>query len=197
MNIIILKITLLIINKMCDCGHLEIILGCMYAGKTSRLISIYKHNLIAEIPTVVINHIDDKRYDNKKMSTHDKVMIECIQAKNLYDIFETNKTLLDTKEAFIINEGQFFTDLYEVVRLLVRDHNKSVYVGGLDGDYKMHKFGQILDLIPLCDKVEKLHAICSICKKPAAFTKRLTNETKQTVIGSDNYIPVCRLCHKS
>ena len=47
-------------------GYLEIILGCMYAGKTSRLISIYKHNLIAEIPTVVINHADDKRYDQKK-----------------------------------------------------------------------------------------------------------------------------------
>jgi thymidine kinase len=84
----------------------------------------------------------------------------------------------------------------EVVRLLVRDHNKSVYVGGLDGDYKMNKFGQILDLIPLCDKIEKLHAICSMCKKPAPFTKRLTNETEQTVIGSDNYIPVCRACHK-
>lgn len=177
-------------------GYLEIILGCMYAGKTSRLISIYKHNLIAEIPTVVINHIDDKRYDNKKMSTHDKIMISCIQARNLYDIFETNKDILNSTKAFIINEGQFFPDLYEVVRLLVRDHNKSVYVGGLDGDYKMNKFGQILDLIPLCDKIEKLHAICSMCKKPAPFTKRLTNETEQTVIGSDNYIPVCRACHK-
>jgi thymidine kinase len=103
-------------------GYLEIILGCMYAGKTSRLISIYKHNLIAEIPTVVINHIDDKRYDNKKMSTHDKIMISCIQAD-----------ILNSTTAFIINEGQFFPDLYEVVRLLVRDHNKSVYVGGLDG----------------------------------------------------------------
>ena len=41
----------------------------MYAGKTSRLISIYKHNLIAEIPTVVINHADDKRYDQKNVYT--------------------------------------------------------------------------------------------------------------------------------
>ena len=178
-------------------GYLEIILGCMYAGKTSRLISIYKHNLIAEIPTVVINHADDKRYDQKKMSTHDKIMIDCIQTKKLYDLFEENKSLLETTSAFIINEGQFFNDLYEVVKILVRDHNKSVYVCGLDGDFKMNKFGQILDLIPLCDKVEKLHAICSICKKPAPFTKRLTNEKEQMVVGSSNYIPVCRGCHKA
>ena len=59
----------------------------------------------------------------------------------------------------------------------------------------MKKFGQILDLIPLADHVEKLHAVCSLCKAPASFTKRLTRETAQKVIGSDNYIPVCRACH--
>lgn len=176
-------------------GYLEIILGCMYSGKTSKLISIYKHNLIAEIPTCVINYIDDTRYHDKHLSTHDKVMIPCMQVKNLYDIFERDKTLLNKIDTFIINEGQFFGDLYDVVKLLVNTHGKSVYVGGLDGDYKMERFGQILDLIPLCDSVEKLKAICTICKKPAAFTKRLTKETQQKVIGCNNYLPVCRACH--
>jgi thymidine kinase len=81
------------------------------------------------------------------------------------------------------------------VKLLVNEHNKKVYVCGLDGDYQMKKFGQILDLIPICDEVEKLHAICTICKAPASFTKRITQETEQKVIGSDNHIPVCRMCH--
>jgi thymidine kinase len=26
---------------------------------------------------------------------------------------------------------------------------------------------------------------------------RLTKETEQTVVGSDNYIPVCRKCYKN
>jgi thymidine kinase len=177
-------------------GYLEIILGCMYAGKTSKLISIYKHNLIAEIPTCVINYIDDKRYDLEKLSTHDKIMIPCLQLRNLSELLETKKNIISENKAIIINEGQFFPDLYQVVSKLVGEYHKSVYICGLDGDYKMNKFGQILDLIPLCDKVEKLHAICTICKKPAPFTKRLTNETEQTVIGSSNYIPVCRRCHQ-
>ena len=61
----------------------------------------------------------------------------------------------------------------------------------------MKKFGQILDIIPLCNEVEKLSAICAMCKNgtKAYFTLRLTCEKDQKVIGSENYIPVCRNCH--
>jgi len=180
---------------MNNSGYLALYLGCMYAGKTSKLISIYKKNQAAGISTCVINYIEDKRYHDNKMSTHDRKMISCLPVQKVYDVFENNATLLDSTDAFIINEGQFFSDLYDVVKLLINVHNKKVYVCGLDGDYKMKKFGQILDLIPLADHVEKLHAVCSLCKAPASFTKRLTLETAQKVIGSDNYIPVCRACH--
>jgi thymidine kinase len=180
---------------MNNSGYLALYLGCMYAGKTSKLISIYEKNQAAGISTCVINYIEDKRYHDNKMSTHDRKMISCLPAQKVYDVFENNATLLDSTDAFIINEGQFFSDLYDVVKLLINVHNKKVYVCGLDGDYKMKKFGQILDLIPLADHVEKLHAVCSLCKAPASFTKRLTRETAQKVIGSDNYIPVCRACH--
>ena len=180
---------------MNNSGYLALYLGCMYAGKTSKLISIYEKNQAAGISTCVINYIEDKRYHDNKMSTHDRKMISCLPVQKVYDVFENNATLLDSTDAFIINEGQFFSDLYDVVKLLLNVHNKKVYVCGLDGDYKMKKFGQILDLIPLADHVEKLHAVCSLCKAPASFTKRLTRETAQKVIGSDNYIPVCRACH--
>ena len=178
-------------------GFLKIFLGCMYSGKTSTLISIYKHNKLAHIKTCVINYIGDVRYDVNKMSTHDGNKIDCLKFKKLYEIYENKDNLIKNVDCFIINEGQFFQDLYSIVYDLVNTHNKIVYVGGLDGDYKMEKFGQILDLIPICDKVEKLGAICSICKKRAAFTKRTSKETEQEIIGgSDKYIPVCRKCHK-
>ncbi len=180
---------------MNNSGYLALYLGCMYAGKTSKLISIYEKNQAAGISTCVINYIEDKRYHDNKMSTHDRKMISCLPVKKVYDVFEMDSTLLDSTDAFIINEGQFFSDLYDVVKLLVNDHGKKVYVCGLDGDYRMKKFGQMLDLIPIADHVEKLHAVCTLCKAPASFTKRLTNETAQKVIGSDNYIPVCRACH--
>jgi thymidine kinase len=77
------------------------------------------------------------------------------------------------------------------------NHDKQVYICGLDGDFERKKFGQMLDLIPLCDKVTKLTSICSKCKNgtPGIFSMRLTKEIEQTVVGSENYIPVCRTCY--
>jgi thymidine kinase len=78
------------------------------------------------------------------------------------------------------------------------NHNKKVFICGLDGDFERKKFGCILDLIPHCDKVTKLTSLCNLCKngESAIFSIRLTNEKTQTLIGSDNYIPVCRSCYE-
>lgn len=180
-------------------GYLKIILGCMFSGKTSKLITIYKKNLIAEINTCIINYIDDTRYDAEKMSTHDGVKVKCIRSRHLMSVFDNDSGLLENNKVIIINEGQFFGDLYETVRWLVGTKDKDVYVGGLDGDYKMEKFGSILDLIPLCNEVEKLNAVCASCKGDASFTKRIITEAGEQVLigGSDIYIPVCRDCHKN
>jgi thymidine kinase len=175
-------------------SYLELIIGPMFSGKTSRLIDIYKQCKFCNIPVVVINHSSDTRYDNLLLSNHDRVMIPCVQTNRL---MTTYKQLQDAK-VFLINEGQFFEDLYEYVELLLKGGNK-IYVCGLDGDFQRKKFGQILDLIPLCDKVTKLTSLCSICKngKPGIFSMRLTVETCQTLVGSDNYIPVCRDCYEN
>ena len=190
-------------------AYLEIILGSMYSGKTSRLVEIYKQCKFCSIPVAVINHSIDNRYDNEMLSTHDKVKIPCIKTDKLFDIWadvEDNQNIprvndkfkLGTSEVILINEGQFFPDLEEFVRVLLKN-GKKIYVCGLDGDFERKKFGQILDLVPLCDKVTKLTSLCSICKNgtPGIFSKRITLEKEQAIVGSDNYIPVCRNCYDS
>jgi thymidine kinase len=107
-----------------------------------------------------------------------------------------DKFKIRTSEVILINEGQFFPDLYEVV-IDMLNNNKKVYVCGVDGDFERKKFGAILDLIPMCDKINKLTSLCSLCRDGTRgiFSMRLTNEREQTVVGSDNYIPVCRKCY--
>ena len=182
-------------------AYLEIILGSMFSGKTSRLVEIYKQCKFCNIPVIVINHSCDNRYDDELLSTHDKIKIPCIKTNSLFEVW--HKYYLDINneinkaEVILINEGQFFTDLYEVVVDMLQK-GKKIYVCGLDGDFKRNRFGQILDLIPLCDKVTKLTSLCSICKNgtPGIFSKRITTEKEQTIVGSDNYIPVCRMCYE-
>ena len=174
-------------------GYLEIILGSMYSGKSSRLVEIYNQCKFCNIPVAAINHVIDNRYDDELLSTHDKVKIPCIKSDSLKKIWPGD---LMNADVILINEGQFFEDLFVIVNEMVNS-GKKVYVCGLDGDFERKKFGQILDLIPLCDKVTKLPSLCSICKDgtPGIFSMRLTREREQTVVGSENYIPVCRSCY--
>lgn len=191
MKIKILKIVMNKNIRMSETGYLEIILGSMYSGKTSRLVEIYKQCQFCNMSVIVINHTIDNRYDNNLMSTHDQIKIPCLKTETLMDlsIIESN--------VILINEGQFFPDLEEFVEKML-EHKKKIYVCGLDGDFQRKKFGQILNLIPLCDKVTKLTSLCSLCKNgtPGIFSKRITFEKEQTVVGSDNYIPVCRSCYE-
>jgi len=165
----------------------------MFSGKTSRLVEIYKQCMFCSISVVVINHSIDNRYDDNLLATHDKVMIPCVKTNNLMEI---KKDLL-ISNVILINEGQFFPDLYDFVVSML-SQKKKIYVCGLDGDYKRNKFGQILDIIPLCDKVFKLSSLCGICKDGTRgiFSKRISSEQEQTVVGNNNYIPVCHECYE-
>lgn len=69
---------------------------------------------------------------------------------------EIDNNLIKSVDCVLINEGQFFGDLVEFVERWCDEYKKDITVSGLDGDYKREKFGQILDLIPLADSVEKL-----------------------------------------
>jgi thymidine kinase len=170
----------------------------MFSSKTTTLLEIYKHCVFCNIPVTIINHTIDNRYHDTMLSSHDKIMAPCLQATTLSDIWENDLSINAVRNAkvILINEGQFFVDLYKVVKDML-NHNKKIYICGLDGDFERKKFGDILDLIPLCDKVRKLTSLCSICKDgtQAIFSMRLTKEKEQTVVGSDNYIPVCRKCY--
>lgn len=191
-------------------GYLELFIGPMFSSKTTRLLEIYKQCKFCSIPVTIINHSIDTRYHDTMVSTHDKVMAPCVQTTRLRDIWDYTEIettfneegckhiKLRNSEVILINEGQFFEDLYDVVIDMLR-FNKRVYVCGLDSDFERKKFGQILDLIPICDKVNKLTSLCSQCKDgtPGIFSMRLTSEKQQTLVGSDNYIPVCRKCYDS
>ena len=178
------------------CSYLELIIGPMFSGKTSRLIEVYKQCKFCNIPTLVINHSIDTRYDQYLLSNHDKVMIPCIQTTQLTTLI--NNQELEKAEVILINEGQFFDDLYDCTELWLKK-NKKIYISGLDGDFERKKFGQIIDLIPLCDKVTKMTSLCSMCKNgtQGIFSKRITKEKEQMMVGSDNYLPVCRYCYEN
>lgn len=182
-----------------DIAYLDIILGPMFSGKTSKLIEIYNYCLNHNIGIIAINHSLDTRYGKNVITSHDNKSIPCIQVKNLYDIFNNEEYCNKFSEAkvVLINEGQFFEDLFDFVLYILEQKFKQIHICGLDGDFKRCKFGQMLDLIPHCDNVTKYKAICKNCSlgELGLFTHRNSSEEGQISIGSENYESLCRYCY--
>lgn len=171
-------------------GELHLIIGCMFSGKTTELLRIAKRLKSIGQSVALINYVEDTRYSTTDVTTHDKCSCADIESHYTNDL----DTLDDRNyQVICINEAQFFTGLKTFcIELLKR--SKIVYVSGLDGDFKQQPFGEILELIPLCNTITRLHAFCKVCRNgnPAYFTKRLTDSKEQKLIGTDEYIPVCR-----
>jgi thymidine kinase len=175
--------------------ELNIYIGSMFSGKTSKLISIYNSLLSDNIDTLVITHSLENRFGEKYISTHDNIRISGNQISNISDIHSLSS--FENATVILIDESQFFPDLNNVLEL-VEKYNKHVYVFGLDGDFKRNKFGQILDLIPYCDNIQKLKSICYKCKDKdkGIFSRRITDSDTQLLVGSNDYYqPLCRQCY--
>lgn len=178
--------------KTSKIGSINIVIGCMYSGKTSEVIRECKKWFSISRKAICINFEGDTRYgDDEQLYNHDLNSVECIKVSKLEQV---NIQSIIEGDIILINEGQFFDDLIEYCQLWCETYGKNIIVSGLDGDFKRKSFGKILDLIPYSESVVKLHAFCSMCANGthAHFTWRLSKEQEQIVIGTSNYIPVCR-----
>lgn len=89
------------------------------------------------------------------------------------------------------------TPAFQVVAFaeLAASEGKIVIMSVLSGTSFRKPFNDVLDLIPKCEKVKQLQAICKICSHPASFTLRTTAcDTIELIGGGDIYMPVCREC---
>ena len=176
--------------------HLTLILGPMFAGKSSTLLSRVKRAKVLGWKTLVITCDIDKRYDvsGAKVITHDLVGIDAVGVSTLEGIAWT-KDYSDAR-LVVIEEAQFFPDLYEFVIKAVEVDGKDVVVVGLDGDSERKPFGQILDLLPIADEVIRLNALCKRCGDgTAALFTALVGGVKGGQVcvgGADRYEPMCR-----
>jgi thymidine kinase len=185
-------------------GHLKIVLGSMYSGKSSELKMDRNDWLsIKGIRILVVNYSKDKRYTDEDMvMTHNKEGVKCTRVECLSEI--TNGECYDSVgniilpvnyDLILIDEGQFYSDLRDNIIHWVDILKKTVFIYGLDGNFKREKFGQIMDLIPLCDEVIKKKAHCILCNNgtKALFTWKMEdNENSKIDIGTDKYVALCR-----
>ena len=75
-----------------------------------------------------------------------------------------------------IDEGQFFQDIVSFAETAA-NHGKIVIISSLQGTFMRGPFPSILALIPKCEKIKKLTAICKKCGANASFTFRTASQS--------------------
>ena len=175
-------------------GTLHLILGPMFASKTTRIIAFVRQFKQKNIPVLVFKHNSDVRYSKKsEVVSHDKDTEECHLITSTSAIL--NHENYATTNVIIIEEAQFFdSNIVTDVKKMVNNDGKYVIVCGLSGDFKMEPFGHVYGLLCVADSIEMAKAYCHYCENltEASFTLRTTDNVNQVEIGTDMYVPVCR-----
>lgn len=166
----------------------------MYSGKTTELMRQIMRYKTLNKKIMIITHSMDTRYsDAGNIATHNKETMTAIPMTSLH--LATDLDSYKEADVVFIEEAQFFPDLFEFVTRGANLDNKIVIVSGLDGDFKLEPFQQVVRLIPHAEKVQKFNALCKKCGDgtEACFSKRIVDSSERELVGSDGvYEAVCR-----
>lgn len=179
-------------------GYLEVITGCMFAGKTEDLIRRIKVLEFAKKKVMVFKPTIDDRYSKTMVVSHGGSSVNSILASRAKDILDY---VDDTVDVVAIDEVQFFDhDIIHVCDILC-SQGKRVMVAGLDTDFRAEPFGDMAYLITTAEFVIKLTAVCTKCGAPATRTQRIVNGKPASyhdpiimVGASESYEARCRHC---
>ena len=187
-------------------SKLDMILGPMFSGKTTKLLEIMEMFDKKNIKYIAVKPKIDDRYTeedkNNFIVSHNFEKRECKVTTDLLEIFseiKKNKTIESTRsesvEYILIDEAQFFKNLFNFCIACLEQLNINVIVTGLDGDFMRKPMGEILDLLPIANTITKLSSKChhENCEQPGIFSHRIVADQGQVLIGgSDKYVPLCR-----
>lgn len=153
-----------------DGGHIEVVCGPMFAGKTEELIRRIKRLEYAKQKYLVFKPKIDDRYGDEVIQSHNKNSKKAINIEQSTEIY---KYLKEDINVIIVDEAQFFDQKLPFVLDDLADKGYRVIVGGLDRNFKGEPFGPMPEILALAEVVTKLTAICQISGKPATRTQRI------------------------
>lgn len=178
-------------NERSD-GHVEVITGGMFSGKSEELVRRLRRALIARQQVQVFTPIADSRYKTERVVTRDNRELE---AKAVHNCRELRAHLSIGVQVVGIDEAQFFDEgLVDLVNDLA-DARVRVIVAGLDLDFRRQPFGPMPALLARAEYVDKMHAICVRCGGPAHYSQRTAGGGEQVQVGdAESYEARCRRC---
>lgn len=181
-------------------GYIELIIGCMFSGKTETFIRKMKKFEYANYQIQIFKPHIDNRFNDKQVVSHSN---HFIAAQKITTVQELAEQIKPQTKIIGIDELQFF-DL-AIVNILnkLAYENYIIIANGLDKDFRNVPFPVVSQLMPFAEYITKLSAICAICYKPADRTQRLAkgapadfHEPIIKIGAAELYQARCRHCHQ-
>jgi thymidine kinase len=170
-------------------GKITLLLGPMFSGKSSILLSEIDKATIAKIPCCIVR----PKTDTRKFFTHSKR--EACICDN-YNVENLSEIPIEKYEVICIDEGQFFQSLSYTLEWAKA--GKRVFISALNGDRHQKEWKTTQEIIPLVDEIIFLKAVCSRCGSyDASFSFKLNDtSTDQVDIGgsAESFVALCRGC---
>lgn len=180
-------------------GHVEVICGSMFCGKTDELIRRLRRATIARQKVQVFKPAIDGRYNLEKVTSHAGSEFDATPLETSSEILEQ---LTEDTTVVAVDEAQFFDENIVNVVDELANRGLRVIVAGLDLNFKGEPFGCMPVLMARAEQVDKLQAICMVCGEPACRTQRLVNgkparyDDPVIIVGaSELYEARCRQHH--
>jgi thymidine kinase len=190
---------------MTHSGKVHLIIGPMFAGKTSFMLAHIETYCRSHKKCAIIKHARDTRYTEEAncICTHNGC------ANLLREIVCTSANVLSRDliahdiEVVGIDEAQFFATDAESAREManVIDEwclsGRIVICAGLDTDWMREPFPYLAPVMSRADRITKLRARCE-CGAAASFSARRNirvADFANPVGGSEKYVACCRACY--
>ena len=173
-------------------GHIEVICGSMFSGKTEELIRRIRRAEIAKQRVKVFKPKIDNRYSEFEIVSHNEQSYPSEVVNDADEILEKSFDV----EVIGIDEAQFFENNLVGICQQMADSGKRVIVAGLDQDYKSLPFEPMPQLLAVAEYISKTLAVCVVCGAPANRTQRITDSGEKILVGAKNHYEArCRLHH--
>ena len=167
---------------------ITIVLGPMYSGKTSMILHRLERAYIAKQKVILLR----PNIDNRGFLTHTGQKLDWLEEKFVdLDGLDVNKY-----DVIGLDEAQFFIGLKD---FCMKYSNKNIFISALHATSESEMFLPIIELIPYCENIIKLNAVCTECGSEYGnytYYKTGRKTEKVKVGGSDEYTALCFNCYK-
>ena len=174
-------------------GHIEVIAGGMFSGKSEELVRRMRRATIARHRVQVFKPRTDIRHEVDRLITRDQ---RELAARTVEDSADLRAHLDPDVQVVGVDEAQFFDDGLVALVGELADRGIRVIVAGLDQDYLRRPFGPMPGILALAEYVDKMHAVCVRCGGAAHYSQRIAGGGEQVQVGDlEAYEARCRRCY--